>query len=50
MVVDAAAVLAGRFATDPAALAKQRAADPAISHDESPLEELFNAYVTCVGL
>src|SRR5246500_531855 len=29
VVVDAPAVLAGRFATDPAALARQRAADPA---------------------
>jgi CobW/HypB/UreG, nucleotide-binding domain len=31
VVVDAPAVLAGRFATDPAALAQQRAADPALS-------------------
>ncbi len=50
VVVDAAAVLAGRFATDPAALAKQRAADPALSHDESPLEELFEEQLLCADL
>src|SRR5260221_1249391 len=40
VVIDAAAVAAGRFATDPAALAAQRAADPALDHD-NPLEEVF---------
>ncbi len=50
VVVDAAAVLAGRFAADPAALAKQRAADPALSHDESPLEELFEEQLLCADL
>jgi cobalamin biosynthesis protein CobW len=50
VVVDAAAVLAGRFASDPAALAKQRAADPALSHDESPLEELFEEQLLCADL
>jgi cobalamin biosynthesis protein CobW len=50
VVVDAAAVLAGRFATDPAALALQRAADPALSHDESPLEELFEDQLLCADL
>ena len=50
VVVDAAAVLAGRFATDPAALAKQRAADPALRHDESPLEELFEEQLLCADL
>jgi cobalamin biosynthesis protein CobW len=39
-VVDAAAVRAGLFASDPAAVAAQRAADEALDH-ESPLEELF---------
>lgn len=39
-VIDAAAVAAGRFASDPAALAKQRAEDPALDHD-NPLEEVF---------
>jgi len=39
-VVDVAAVAAGLFATDPAAIEAQRAADPSLDH-ESPLEELF---------
>ncbi len=39
-VIDAEAALAGRFATDPAAVAAARAADPTLDH-ESPLEELF---------
>ncbi|MEQ8396901.1 cobalamin biosynthesis protein CobW [Thalassobaculum sp.] len=39
-VVDVAAVAAGLFATDPAAVDAQRAADPNLDH-ESPLEELF---------
>src|SRR6185312_15899370 len=38
-VIDAAAVVAGRFA-DPAALQAQRDADPALDHD-NPLEEVF---------
>jgi len=50
VVVDAAAVPAGRFATDPAALARQRAANPALSHDESPLEELFEEQLLCADL
>jgi cobalamin biosynthesis protein CobW len=50
VVVDAQAVLAGRFATDPAALAAQRAADLALSHDESPLEELFEEQLLCADL
>jgi cobalamin biosynthesis protein CobW len=50
VVVDAAAVLAGWFATDPVALAKQLAADPALSHDESPLEELFEEQLLCADL
>jgi cobalamin biosynthesis protein CobW len=50
VVVDAAAVLAGRFATDPVALAAQRAADPALAHDESPLEELFEEQLLCADL
>ena len=39
-VIDAAALAAGRFADDPEAVARQRAADPAIDHD-NPLEEVF---------
>jgi len=50
VVIDAAAVLAGRFATDPAALARQRAADPALVHDESPIEELFEEQLLCGDL
>jgi cobalamin biosynthesis protein CobW len=50
VVVDAAAVLAGRFATDPAAQARQRAADPALVHEESPLEELFEEQLLCADL
>lgn len=50
VVVDAEAVLAGRFASDPAALAAQRAADPALRHDESPLEELFEEQLGCADL
>jgi len=48
-VVDAAAVAAGRFATDPAAIAAQRAADPSLDH-ESPLEELFEEQLGCADL
>ena len=39
-VIDAAALAAGRFADDPAAVAAQRAADPSVDHD-NPLEEVF---------
>ena len=50
VVADAEAVLAGRFATDPLALAAQRAADPALAHEESPLEELFEEQLACADL
>src|SRR5512146_1897138 len=39
-VIDAAAAAAGRFADDPEAVARQRAVDPSIDHD-NPLEEVF---------
>ncbi|MDI2090927.1 cobalamin biosynthesis protein CobW [Commensalibacter oyaizuii] len=39
-LVDAPAVLAGQFADDPDAVAKQRAADPSLDHD-NPLHEVF---------
>lgn len=39
-IVDGDAVLAGRFASDPAAVGAQRSADGALDH-ETPLEELF---------
>jgi cobalamin biosynthesis protein CobW len=48
-VVDGPAVAAGRFADDPAALAAQRRADPALDHD-SPLAELFEDQLGCADL
>jgi cobalamin biosynthesis protein CobW len=49
VVIDAAALAAGRFADDPAALAVQRAADPALDHD-NPLEEVFSDQLACADL
>ena len=48
-LIDADAVAAGRFATDEAALAAARAADPTLDHD-SPLEELFEDQLACADL
>ena len=48
-VIDAAALAAGRFASDPAALAAQRAADPALDHD-NPLEEVFGDQLAAADL
>jgi cobalamin biosynthesis protein CobW len=48
-VIDAAALAAGRFADDPAAVAAQRAADPSIDHD-NPLEEVFGDQLACADL
>src|SRR6202012_2549812 len=48
-VLDGDAVLAGRFATDPEALAAQRAADPTLDHD-NPLEELYEDQLACADL
>ncbi|HTV44808.1 MAG TPA: cobalamin biosynthesis protein CobW [Stellaceae bacterium] len=48
-VIDAAAVDAGRFASDPAAVAQARAADPALSHD-NPLDEVFSDQLACADL
>jgi cobalamin biosynthesis protein CobW len=48
-VVDAEAVAAGRFATDPEALAAARVADPSLDH-ESPLEELFEEQLQCADM
>jgi cobalamin biosynthesis protein CobW len=48
-VVDAAAVAAGRFAGDPQALARQRADDPSLDHD-NPLEEVFEDQIACADL
>jgi len=48
-VIDAAALASGRFADDPAALAAQRQADPALDHD-NPLEEVFGDQLACADL
>lgn len=48
-VVDGAAVAAGRFADDPAALAAQRAGDGAVDHD-NPLEEVYEDQLLCADL
>ncbi|HEY8873665.1 MAG TPA: cobalamin biosynthesis protein CobW, partial [Stellaceae bacterium] len=48
-VIDAAAASEGRFASDPEAVARQRAADPAIDHD-NPLEEVFGDQLACADL
>lgn len=48
-VVDAAAVVAGRFADDPEAIAAAQATDPSLDHD-NPLEELFVDQVSCADL
>ncbi|HZU91704.1 MAG TPA: cobalamin biosynthesis protein CobW [Stellaceae bacterium] len=48
-VIDAAAVAAGRFADDPMAIAQQRAADPALAHD-NPLAEVFADQLACADL
>jgi len=48
-VVDGAAVAAGRFADDPAAVAAQRLADPSLDHD-NPLEEVFEDQLLCADL
>jgi cobalamin biosynthesis protein CobW len=48
-VIDAAAAAEGRFADDPAAVARQRLADPAIDHD-NPLEEVFTDQLACADL
>jgi cobalamin biosynthesis protein CobW len=48
-VVDGAAVAAGRFADDPEAIAKQRATDQSLDHD-NPLEEVFEDQLLCADL
>jgi cobalamin biosynthesis protein CobW len=48
-VVDGAAVAAGRFADDPEAVARQRAADQSLDHD-NPLEEVFEDQLLCADL
>ena len=48
-VVDAPAVAAGRFADDPEEVARQRAADPALDHD-NPLAEVYEDQLTSADL
>ncbi len=48
-VVDGPAVAAGRFADDPEAVARQRAADPQLDHD-NPLAEVYEDQLQCADL
>jgi cobalamin biosynthesis protein CobW len=48
-LADAEAVAAGRFAPDLAAVAAQRAADPALDH-ETPLSEVFEDQIACADI
>lgn len=48
-VVDAPAVAAGRFADDPEAVAKQRAEDPSVDHD-NPLAEVYEDQLMAADL
>jgi cobalamin biosynthesis protein CobW len=49
VVVDGAALADGRVASDLDALAQQRAADSALSHDD-PIEEVFEDQIACADL
>ena len=48
-VVDGPALAEGRVAADLAALAQERAADPALDHDD-PIEEVFADQIACADL
>ncbi|OUJ10300.1 cobalamin biosynthesis protein CobW [Acetobacter sp. DsW_059] len=48
-VVDAPAIATGRFADDPEAVARQRAADPSLDHD-NPLAEVFEDQLNAADL
>ena len=48
-VIDAPAVAAGRFADDPDAVARARAADPSLDHD-NPLSEVYEDQLLCADL
>jgi cobalamin biosynthesis protein CobW len=48
-VVDGVAVANGRVAADLDALARQRAADPSLDHDD-PVEEVFEDQIACADL
>jgi len=49
VVVDGAALAAGRVAHDLSALARQRVADTALAHDD-PIEEVFEDQIVCADL
>jgi cobalamin biosynthesis protein CobW len=49
VVVDGAALAAGRVAGDLNALARQRAADTSLTHDD-PIEEVFEDQIACADL
>jgi cobalamin biosynthesis protein CobW len=48
-LIDGPAVAAGLFAADPQAVARQRAADPPLAHD-NPLDEVFTDQLACADL
>jgi cobalamin biosynthesis protein CobW len=48
-VVDGVAVAAGRFADDPEAIARQRAQDQSLAHD-NPLEEVYEDQLLCADM
>ncbi len=48
-VIDSLAVAEGRFADDPEAVARQRAEDPGLDHN-NPLEELFEDQLACADM
>ncbi|WP_336760697.1 cobalamin biosynthesis protein CobW [Asaia sp. VD9] len=48
-VVDAPAVVDGRFADDPEAVARQREADDSLDHD-NPIEEVYEDQLDCADL
>src|SRR5262244_4126949 len=48
-VIDGAAVAEGRVASDMESLARQRAADPSLEHDD-PVEEVFTDQIACADL
>lgn len=48
-VVDGPAVAAGRFADDPEAIARQRAEDASVDHD-NPLAEVFGDQLACADM
>ncbi len=48
-MIDGKAVAEGRFADDPEEVAKQRAADESLDHD-NPLEEVYEDQLLCADL